>query len=167
MDNKIINTDEVKQASQEVEKSTNNKIEFTQEQQVQINSIVQKRVREEKETYKKELANQQTEQSELETLKEKAKQFDNMQLEVQEATLQAKIIKLGVNPEHVVKAMKLIDLTGDIESQINNEVLTIPGFGNTTPKAHNVSLGNRGSNKQTVSEKSEKIKRPHFIGYPS
>ncbi len=166
MDNKIINTDEVKQASQEVEQSTNNKTEFTQEQQVQVNSIVQKRVREANESYKKELAKQQTEQSELEALKEKAKQFDNIQLELKEATLQADIIKLGVNPEHVSKAMKLIDLTGDIESQIKNEVLTIPGFGNEsiTPTMH---LGVKGEVKKSTSEKSEQIRKVPFIGFPS
>ncbi len=141
----------------EVEQSTKQEVNtFTQEQ---VNSIVQKRLKDKE----LEIKEAQAKTTELDNLKVKAEQYDKLQVELKEATLRNKIISLGVNPNLIEKAMKLIDTSKDITTQVNEEILTIQGFSNI-PETSNVNhLGVKGVMKQE--KQNEKITKSNIPSF--
>ncbi len=135
--------------NEEVVKSTNTNKTFTQEQ---LDSIVKNRLADQKAKMQLEAIKNE----EFNSLKEKANQYDALQVELKQAELKAKITELGVKPELVNKAIKLLDLSRDIDTQVNEEILTIPGFANITNESPKINLGVRGVEKAKSNNESKK-----------
>ncbi len=154
METKNINTQET-EAVQETEQTKS----FTQEQ---VNSIVQKRLKDKE----AEIKEAQAKTTEIDSLRAKAEQYDKLKVELDIATQEKQLIDLGVNPKFIKQAVKMLDPSKDTITQVKEEILTIPSFSNI-PETSNVNhLGVKGEMKQEKQNNTKPIFKGPKIGFP-